>query len=66
MIDTLIPMLLPALFGAGLRAGRFIYVYRQFFKGLPKELEEAAYLDGCGPVSAFFRIMLMNAGGHLC
>ena len=65
MIDTLIPMLLPALFGAGLRAGLFIYVYRQFFKGLPKELEEAAYLDGCGPVSAFFRIMLMNAGAPL-
>lgn len=65
MIDTLIPMLLSALFGAGLRAGLFIHVYRQFFKGLPKELEEAAYLDGCGPVSAFFRIMLMNAGAPL-
>ena len=65
IIDTLIPMVLPALFGVGLRAGLFVYVYRQFFKGLPKEMEEAAYLDGCGPISAFFRIMLMNAGAPI-
>lgn len=61
-IDTIIPMALPALLGTGLRAGLFIYIFRQFFKGMPKELEEAAYLDGCGPIAAFFRIMLVNAG----
>lgn len=65
IIDTVIPMMLPALFGTGLRAGLFIYVYRQFFKGMPPEMEEAAYLDGCGPVSAFFRIMLVNAGSAI-
>lgn len=61
-IDTIIPMALPALLGTGLRAGLFIYIFRQFFKGMPKELEEAAYLDGCGPIATFFRIMLVNAG----
>ena len=64
-IDTIIPMALPALLGTGLRAGLFIYIFRQFFKGMPKELEEAAYLDGCGPISAFFRIMLVNAGAAI-
>lgn len=61
-IDTIIPMALPALLGTGLRSGLFIYIFRQFFKGMPKELEEAAYLDGCGPIATFFRIMLVNAG----
>ncbi len=64
-IDTIIPMALPALLGTGLRAGLFIYLFRQFFKGMPKELEEAAYLDGCGPIAAFFRIMLVNAGAAI-
>ncbi len=62
IIDTIIPILVPAIFGTGLRAGLFIYIFRQFFKGMPPEMEEAAYLDGCGPLSAFWRIMLINAG----
>ena len=51
-------MLLPAMFGVGLRAGLFIYLFRQFFKGVPKELEEAAYIDGCGFWPTYWRIML--------
>ena len=62
VIDTMIPLVLPALFGAGLRAGLFVYLYRQYFKNMPVELEDAAYLDGCGPLAAFWRIMLVNAG----
>ena len=34
-------------FGAGLRSGLFIIVFMQFFKGMPKELEDAARVDGC-------------------
>lgn len=64
-INTILPMALPALLGTGLRAGLFIYIFRQFFKGMPKELEEAAYLDGCGPIAAFFRVMLVNAGAAI-
>lgn len=45
----------------GIRAGLFIFIYRQFFRGLPKELEDAAHLDGCGPFSTFIRIMVPNA-----
>ena len=65
IIDTIIPILVPAIFGTGLRAGLFVYIFRQFFRGMPPEMEEAAYLDGCGPISAFWRIMLLNAGPAL-
>ncbi len=37
-------MYLPALFANGLRAGLFIFIFRQFFRGLPKELEDAVFL----------------------
>jgi ABC-type glycerol-3-phosphate transport system permease component len=35
-----------------------LFVFRQFFLALPKELEDAAAIDGCGPWMAFFRIAL--------
>ncbi|MBQ8731418.1 MAG: carbohydrate ABC transporter permease [Oscillospiraceae bacterium] len=61
MIDTLWPMILPSFFGLGLKSGIFIYIYRQIFSGMPREFEEAAYLDGCGDFRIFARIMLPNA-----
>lgn len=65
MINTIFPSTLSACFAQGLKAGLFIYLFRQFFKNMPKELEDAAYLDGCGPVKAFTSIMLVNAGPML-
>lgn len=53
---------LPAIFGVGIRAGIIIYIYVQFFKGLPKELEEAAWIDGAGPLKTFLRIALPSSG----
>lgn len=60
-INTGWTMYLPAMFANGLRAGLFIFIFRQFFKGLPKELEDAAYLDGCGPFKTYIKIMVPNA-----
>lgn len=45
----------------GLKNGLYIYMIRQFFRNIPKELEEAAYVDGCGIFSTFARIMLPDA-----
>lgn len=45
----------------GLKNGLYIYMIRQFFRNIPKELEEAAYVDGCGILSTFVRIMLPDA-----
>lgn len=61
LISTGWTMYLPALFANGLRAGLFIFIFRQFFRGLPKELEDAAYLDGCGPLKTFLVVMVPNA-----
>ena len=61
LIDTGWAMYLPAMFANGIRAGLFIFIFRQFFRGLPKELEDAAYLDGCGPFKTFLVIMVPNA-----
>ncbi len=63
LIDTPIPLMLNALLGVGLKSGLFIYLCRQFFRNLPKELEEAAYIDGCGPVKAYFRVALGSSWG---
>ena len=52
---------LPSLFGAGIRSGLYIYIFRQFFEGMDKALEESAYIDGCGPLRTFLNIMLPNA-----
>lgn len=53
---------LPALFGQGMRSGLFIFIFRQFFRSMPKELEDAAYIDGCGAMRTFLRIMTPCAG----
>lgn len=54
-------LFLPAIFGAGIRAGLFILIFNKFFSNIPVELEEAAYIDGCGVFRTFFKIMLPNA-----
>ena len=61
LVGTNFSMYIPALMCNGIRAGLFIYLFRQFFRGLPKELEDAAYLDGCGPFKTFISVMIPNA-----
>lgn len=45
----------------GLKSGLYIFIFRQFFKGLPRELEEAAHMDGCGFLKTLFSIIMPNA-----
>ena len=45
----------------GLKDGLYIYMMRQYFKGIPTSLEEAAYVDGCGTLHTFVKIMLPDA-----
>ncbi|MBO4640333.1 MAG: carbohydrate ABC transporter permease [Treponema sp.] len=58
---NIIPYILLCLTGQGLKNGLYIFMIRQFFMGFPFELEEAAYVDGCGPLKTFFRIMIPGA-----
>ncbi len=62
VVDTPLVFWLTALLSTGLKNGLFIYIYMQFFKGLPKELEEAAWMDGAGPWKTFLRIVLPSSG----
>ena len=65
LINSKLSMYLPALMGNGIRSGFMIFIFCQFFKGLPKEIEDSAYIDGCGRFRAFLSIMLPNAKSAL-
>lgn len=52
---------LPSILGLGFRSGLYIFIFRQYFQGMPRELEEAAAIDGCGPYTTFLRIMAPNS-----
>ena len=62
LLDSGFVFWLPSFFGTGLRSGLFIFIYRQFFKTLPHELEEAAYIDGAGALKTFFGVILPSSG----
>lgn len=53
-IGTLLPLWAPACFGGAFS----IFLLRQFFLSIPKELDEAARLDGCSELSLFTRVIL--------
>lgn len=61
LMSSTTPMYILTLFGCGLRSGLYIYIFNQFFRGLPKEMEEAAFMDGAGTWYTYFFIMLRNA-----
>lgn len=58
---SILPYVLMSLTCMGLKDGLYIYMLRQYFKGIPKSLEEAAYVDGCNTLHTFVRIMLPDA-----
>jgi ABC-type glycerol-3-phosphate transport system permease component len=54
-IDTFKPLIVPAFFGGG---AFFIFLLRQFFLTIPRDLDEAATIDGCNKFDIFWRIMV--------
>ncbi len=58
---SVVPYYLMSAGCMGLKNGLYIFMIRQFFRNIPKELEEAAYVDGCGTLKTFFTIMLPDA-----
>ena len=65
LLKTPWPTVILSVFGCGLRSGLYIYIFNQFFRGLPKEIEEAALVDGAGSWYTYFHIMLPNAAPAL-
>ena len=56
--DGFVPLYILSLTGFGFRNGLFIFLLRQFFTGVPDELEESAYMDGCTTFRTFFQIII--------
>lgn len=54
-VNTILPLVVPKFLAAD---GFFIFLMVQFFRGIPKELDEAAQMDGCSPWRIYWRILL--------
>ena len=65
LIGNMLSMFLLSIFGQGIRSAIFIFLFRQFFKGVPIELEESAQVDGAGVIRTFWSVMLPNARGAI-
>ncbi len=58
LTETYWPLLILSACGLAFKNGLYIFMLRQFFKGVPDELEESAYIDGSGVFYTFFKIIL--------
>jgi multiple sugar transport system permease protein len=54
-VDTILPLVVPKFLAVD---AFFIFLMVQFFRGIPRELDEAAAIDGCGPWRIYWKIML--------
>lgn len=52
------PLIILSATGLAFKNGLYIYLMRQFFKGVPDELEESAYVDGANTFRTFFQIII--------
>jgi multiple sugar transport system permease protein len=53
-VNTFLPLIVPNFFGVAF----FIFLTMQFFMGIPRDLDEAAKIDGCSVYGIFFRILM--------
>lgn len=58
LIGTPWVTILPSILAVGFKGGLYIFIFMQFFAGLPKELQEAASIDGCGAITTFLKIIV--------
>ncbi|WP_274363000.1 carbohydrate ABC transporter permease [Paenibacillus thermotolerans] len=58
LMGSLFSLILPAVFGFGVKGALFVFIFRQFFMTQPKELEEAAKIDGATAVKFYVKVML--------
>jgi multiple sugar transport system permease protein len=61
LTGSVTPVLLLAGTCTGLKCGLYIYLFRQYFRNVPKDIEEAAYIDGCGSLRTLVEVMLPDA-----
>jgi multiple sugar transport system permease protein len=61
LLESYWPFIIQSATCTGFKNGLFIYMLRQFFKGMPRELEEAAFMDGCTKLGTFVRIIVPSS-----
>lgn len=61
LLDTLLPIFLLSIGSIGLKSGLYIYMFRQYFSGIPKELEESGKIDGAGTFRIFRSIIIPSS-----
>lgn len=54
-LDSYKPFIIPSIFAT---SAFFIFMFIQFFRGIPRELDESAYVDGCGSLRLYIRILM--------
>lgn len=65
LMGNIFALYIMSAFGMGIRSAIFIYIFRQFFRNIPIELEESAQIDGAGVIRTFWSVMLPNARGAI-
>ncbi len=58
LLNTRAPFIILSITGLGFKNGLYIFMLRQFFRGIPDSIEESAYIDGSGDFRTFFQIIL--------
>ena len=58
LINTFWPLFILSITGLAFKNGLYIFMLRQFFRGIPDSLEESAYIDGSGDFRTFLQIIL--------
>lgn len=53
-LNTWKPLIVPKYFGAAF----YVFIFRQFFMTIPRDFDEAAHLDGAGPLQVFWQVIL--------
>lgn len=65
LLDSYTPILILAITCTNIKNGLYIFFLREFFRTMPGNLEEAAYIDGCGPIRTFIQVIVPNARGMM-
>ena len=58
LTQSFLPLIILSITGLAFKNGLYIFMMRQFFRGVPDELEESAYIDGSGTFRTFVQIIL--------
>lgn len=61
LLDSVVPVFMLSLGCLSIKQCLYVYLMREFFKDLPRDLENAAYIDGASIVKTFTAIVLPNA-----